>query len=86
MKYLILIFLLEIFCGQDFHYQMISSQRNITQLSNDIILHVKTDQSVVGNYPPKNFVIQQGFKQSYQAVYIAQSEQNIQKRLISQHF
>lgn len=81
MKYLLLIFLPQIFLAQELHHQMISSQGNTHQLSSGMIVRATVGQSVTGNSVQKDYVVQQGFQQSYWARYLSQSEQNVKNTI-----
>lgn len=76
MKYLLLLFLPGVFFGQELHHQVISSQGNTSQLSDGMIVRATVGQSITGNSGQKDYIVQQGFQQSYWSSYISQNDQS----------
>lgn len=76
MKYLLVILLFTIkFHGQTLHHQMLSSQGVSTKTSNGLIVrHTVGQQSITGNSINDDYVVIQGFQQSYWSKYIASNK------------
>lgn len=71
MKYLFLLFSFT-FQGQVLHHQMISSQGLSGKTTNGLILHQTIgQQSVTGTSITNNYVVMQGFQQSFWGQYLA---------------
>lgn len=72
MKYILLLFCSS-FYGQYLHHQTLSSQGKNTMLSNGIIVKQSIgQQSTIGN-SKNDFIVQQGFQQSYWTTIISNS-------------
>ncbi|WP_413998554.1 T9SS type A sorting domain-containing protein [Flavobacterium sp. W1B] len=70
MKYILLLFTAS-FYGQVLHHQMISSQGATQKLSNGIIVKQTIGQQSVIGISKENYIVMQGFQQSFWNKYIA---------------
>jgi hypothetical protein len=71
MKYLLLFFSIT-FHGQVLHHQMLSAQGSSVEMTNGMVVKQTVgQQSVTGNASNKEFVVMQGFQQSFWSRYIA---------------
>lgn len=74
MKYLLLLFSIT-FQGQILHHQMLSSQgQTITTPQGLVVKQTVGQQSITGSSTNKEYVVIQGFQQSYWSKYITQSK------------
>ncbi len=74
MKYLLFLFTIS-FYGQTLHHQMLSSQGQSIKMNNGIIVKQTVgQQSVIGSSTNKDYVVMQGFQQSYWSKYIASNK------------
>lgn len=74
MKYLLLLFTVT-FHGQTLHHQMLSSQGLSTKTTNGLVVKQTVgQQSITGSSTNNDYVVIQGFQQSYWAKYIASNK------------
>lgn len=74
MKYILLLFTIT-FQGQVLHHQMISSQGISTKMPDGLtIKQTIGQQSITGSSSNKDYVVMQGFQQSYWSKYIASNK------------
>lgn len=74
MKYLLFLFTIS-FYGQTLHHQMLSSQGQSIKMTNGLIVKQTVgQQSITGSSTNKDYVVMQGFQQSYWSKYIASNK------------
>ncbi len=74
MRYLLLLFSIT-FHGQVLHHQMLSSQGQTTKMPNGLVVKQTIgQQSITGSSTNKDYVVIQGFQQSYWSKYITSNK------------
>lgn len=74
MKYFLLLFSMT-FYGQTLHHQMLSSQGQSVKINNGLVIKQTVgQQSITGSSTNKDYVVIQGFQQSYWSKYIASNK------------